>query len=344
MTARITSANGVSPDSLFWRTDTLSSFFRENLQYFDTNQYQAQIPAQSPGTTIYYYFSAQDSLGNTVTLPLGAPRFVFKSYVAPSSITFDFEDGLYFWETGGTGNKWSLNSASSHEGLFSLTDSPTGGYSNNADSWIALKQGIDLTSAISPRLSFWHRYSLWVYDSCFVEINTDNGKSWERLLPGFANSQNEWTQVNFPLNSYVGSSNFKFRFHIISDSLGTSDGWYIDDIRIDLKSTSIPEEPISIPTDFTLYQNYPNPFNPTTVIVFKIQNSRFKIPVHTTLKIYNILGQLVRVLADEEKTPGAHRVYWDGKDKNGESLSSGIYFYKLDAGDMSEVKKMVLIK
>jgi serine protease AprX len=345
-TVRITSANGINPDSLFlfWRTDTLSSFFRENLQPFDTNQYQVQIPAQSSGSTIFYYFSAQDSLGNTVYLPLGAPGFIFKSYVAPSSITLDFEDGLYFWETGGTGNKWSLNSASSHGGLFSLTDSPTGGYSNNVDSWAALKQGLDLTSAVSPKLSFWHRYSLWVYDSCFVEINTDSGKSWERLLPGFANSQNEWTQVNFPLDSYATCSNFKFRFHFISDSLGTSDGWYIDDVRIDLMPTSVPEEPVSIPTNFTLYQNHPNPFNPTTVIVFKIQNSRFKIPVRTTLKIYNILGQLVRVLVDEEKLSGTYQVIWDGKDDDGKDVASGIYFYQLTAEDHIFTKRMLLLK
>jgi serine protease AprX len=248
LTARITSANKVDPDSLFlfWCTDTLSFFLRKNLQPYDSHQYQAQIPAQSPGTTIFYYFSARDSLGNLVRLPLGAPGFIFKLYVAPASITFDFEDGLYFWETGGINNKWSLSSASSHGGFFSLTDSPTGGYSNKVDSWAGLKQGLDLTSAISPQLSFWQRYSLWVYDSCFVEISTDNGGSWERVLPGFGGSQNEWTQVNFPLKSYVGCLNFKFRFHIISDSLGTSDGWYIDDVRIDLKPTSVPEEPISI--------------------------------------------------------------------------------------------------
>jgi serine protease AprX len=346
LTTRITSANGVNPDSLFlfWRTDTLSSFFRENLQPFDTNQYQAQIPAQSPGAIIFYYFSAQDSLGNMVTLPLGAPRFMFKSYVAPSSITLDFEDGLYFWETGGTGNKWSLNSASAHGGLFSLTDSPTGGYSNNVDSWVALKHGIDLASAISPRLSFWHRYSLWVYDSCFVEINTDSGKSWERLLPGFANSQNEWTFANFPLDSYVGCSNFKFRFHIISDSLGTSDGWYIDDVRIDLMPTSVPEEPISIPTDFTLYQNYPNPFNPNTTIKFEVRSLKLEVPAHTTLKIYNVLGQKVRTLVNEPKSVGSFEVIWDGKDDDGKDVASGIYFYQLTAEDHTFTKKMLLLK
>jgi serine protease AprX len=342
LTATITSENNLNPDSLFlfWRTDTLLSFVRENLEPIGANQYQADIPAQPSGTTIFYYFSAQDSLGNSVTLPLGAPGFIFKLFVAPASITFDFENGFYFWETGGIDNKWNINSVSSHNGVFSLTDSPTGLYSNNTDSWAALSQGLDLTSAVSPQLSFWHKYSLWLHDSCFVEISTDNKESWERLLPGFGDSLTEWTQVSFPLDSYVGCPDFKFRFHLVSDSVGSSDGWYIDDVRIDLKPTSVPEEPISIPPNcFVLYQNYPNPFNPATVVEFNIAQ-----PAKVSLKIYNIMGQLVRVLVDEEKEEGAYTIYWDGNDRNGQPVSSGIYFYKLEAGDFTEVKKMVLIK
>jgi flagellar hook assembly protein FlgD len=72
--------------------------------------------------------------------------------------------------------------------------------------------------------------------------------------------------------------------------------------------------------------------------------SRQTRPIHTTLKIYTIWGQLVRVLADEEKSAGSYTVYWDGNDKNGQPVSSGIYFYKLSAGDFTEVKKMVLSK
>jgi len=357
LTTTITSGNGLVSDSLFlfWHTDTLSPFVRENLQSIGANQYQAEIPAQSSGTAIFYYFSAQDSLGNLVTLPLGAPGFIFKLYVAPSSITFDFENGLYFWEAGGIDNKWNINSVSSHGGLFSLTDSPTEGYSNNTDSWAALKQGLDLTSAVSPQLSFWHKYSLWVYDSCFVEISTDDGDSWERLLPGFGDSQSQWTQVNFPLDSYVGRLNFKFRFHIMSDSVGSSDGWYIDDVQVSLTPTWVPQEPTSIPTSFALYQNYPNPFNPVTSIQYAVGSRQTKTAdsgrwtadgsfIHTTLKIYNVLGQKVRTLVDEGKLPGIHRVIWDGKDDEGEDVASGIYFYQLAAENHTLAKKMLILR
>jgi hypothetical protein len=94
-----------------------------------------------------------------------------------------------------------------------------------------------------------------------------------------------------------------------------------------------------VPDKFSLLQNYPNPFNPATVVKFEIVQ-----PAKVSLKIYNILGRLVRVLVDEEKVAGTYTTYWDGNDQNGQPVSSGIYFYKLDAGDFTEVKKMVLIK
>ena len=97
---------------------------------------------------------------------------------------------------------------------------------------------------------------------------------------------------------------------------------------------------------FSLEQNYPNPFNPTTVIQFRVKSSesRAKAPVHTTLNIYNILGQKVRTLVDQYLKAGHKAVEWDGKDDWGKEVSSGIYFYRLQTEDFTEAKKMLLIK
>jgi hypothetical protein len=97
---------------------------------------------------------------------------------------------------------------------------------------------------------------------------------------------------------------------------------------------------------FSLFQNYPNPFNPSTLIPFTIYGSRFIVhsPIHTTLKIYNILGKKVRTLVDEPRRAGYYEVIWDGKDDSGKEVSSGIYFYQLRAGNFIETKKLVLIK
>jgi hypothetical protein len=103
------------------------------------------------------------------------------------------------------------------------------------------------------------------------------------------------------------------------------------------------EEIVNRPQSFELFQNYPNPFNPTTTIKFKVQGSKFKVPIHTTLNIYNILGRLVRTLVDEGKVPGEYQVIWDGKDGSGAEAASGVYFYQLKTADQSYTKKMVLM-
>jgi len=95
-----------------------------------------------------------------------------------------------------------------------------------------------------------------------------------------------------------------------------------------------------------LFQNYPNPFNSITVIPFTVHRSPLTEngPIPTTLIIYNVLGQKIRTLVDEEKTAGTHEVSWDGKDRNRVEVASGIYFYRIKAGQYSEVKKMLLVK
>ncbi len=338
--AAITPGHGLDEDSLFlfWRSDTLSTFVRENLQSMGSDQYRGEIPAQAEGSVVQYYISAHDTLSYVVNLPLGAPDFTFKLFIATESIWFDLEDGLFLWQTGGTGNHWSMTSVDSHQGKFSLTDSPPGEYDNQADSWAQIEQTFDLSDVPSPQLSFWHKYQFWSGDSGLVEINTDGGKGWERLSV-FADSQGEWTQVSLLLSPYAGQSSVKFRFRLTSDAAGTGDGWYIDDVQVNFRPTCVEEEPSSIPQEFCLGQNYPNPFNPSTTIPFTVQGH-----VHTTLRIYNVRGQLVRILMDEETKPGRYSVVWDGTDQRGKELSSGIYFYKLSTEHKTVTKKTLLLK
>jgi uncharacterized delta-60 repeat protein len=96
---------------------------------------------------------------------------------------------------------------------------------------------------------------------------------------------------------------------------------------------------IAAPAQFKLMQNNPNPFNPSTAI-------RFQIPVNTrvVIKIYNLLGSEVVTLADEEKPAGSHIVSWNGRDHKGQMVSSGVYLYRLTAGNFTETHKMNLLK
>ena len=126
------------------------------------------------------------------------------------------------------------------------------------------------------------------------------------------------------------------------------DGNDFEDIYFD--STALPTdveeetEEGEVPTKFYLSANYPNPFNPVTTIRFKVEGQRSKVPIPTTLKVYNVLGQLVRTLVDEPKERGTYEVIWDGKDDEGKEVASGIYLYQLKVGEFAECKKMVLLK
>lgn len=98
--------------------------------------------------------------------------------------------------------------------------------------------------------------------------------------------------------------------------------------------------------DFILSQNYPNPFNTTTLIPFRVNSKQLKVnsPIPTSLKIYNIKGQVVKTLVDREKLPGEYQVVWDGKNDSGKEVSSGVYFCRLKFGTLSETRKLVLIR
>ena len=101
-----------------------------------------------------------------------------------------------------------------------------------------------------------------------------------------------------------------------------------------IKNTVDIDDNLPLPSKFYLCQNYPNPFNPSTKIEYSIPKTSF-----VTLKVYDILGREVATLVNEEKSGGKYEVEF-----NGNGLSSGIYFYKLQAGNYTSVKIMILIK
>jgi hypothetical protein len=99
-----------------------------------------------------------------------------------------------------------------------------------------------------------------------------------------------------------------------------------------------------IPRTTELLQNYPNPFNPETWIPYKLSEI-----AKVELRIYNVSGQLVKVLDLGQQKPGTYigadkAIYWDGKNEDGEEVSSGTYFYQLNTGKSTFIKKMVITR
>ena len=94
-----------------------------------------------------------------------------------------------------------------------------------------------------------------------------------------------------------------------------------------------------MPLTFSLEQNYPNPFNSGTTLEFSLSRRSA-----VELTIHNTLGQIVSTLLSEERSAGDHRLTWDGRDDFGRTVSSGVYFYRIEAGDFVTTRKMLLLK
>jgi hypothetical protein len=135
----------------------------------------------------------------------------------------------------------------------------------------------------------------------------------------------------FPINN--GVQNY--------DLMITSDDPQNTVSYINLTANVLPtgNEDGTLPLVTALNGNYPNPFNPETTVSFSLKNSS-----KVSVDIYNILGQKVKTLVNDQLNAGNHSYRWNGKDDSGHSVSSGIYFYKMNAGSYTATAKMVLMK
>ena len=131
---------------------------------------------------------------------------------------------------------------------------------------------------------------------------------------------------------FVDPLNNDYSLQANSPCIGT--GRYGDDRgALPYIQTSINDD-VNLPGIMSLSSNYPNPFNATTTIAYTLSEASF-----VTVEIYNILGAKVTTLLGQQQTTGYHRLVWNAAD-----IPSGTYFYKIKAGDYSEVKKMSLLK
>ncbi|MBK9097727.1 MAG: right-handed parallel beta-helix repeat-containing protein [bacterium] len=194
--------------------------------------------------------------------------------------------------------------------------------------------------------------------SDYNDLYYDNSNQYNCLVSIFNNEYlilSDWQATGNDLHSYVEMPHFisSTDLHIDEtiatylESRGTPLAGIENDFDGDTRHASTPdigadefdgivgvEDEESVPTEFALEQNYPNPFNPSTTF-------RYSIPTQSkvVIKIYDILGNEIATLMDEEKSVGTYELMW-----NAQNLSSGIYFYQLKAGEFTQTRKMLLLK
>jgi len=168
-----------------------------------------------------------------------------------------------------------------------------------------------------------------IANSSFTSNITDEGEIYLAMASSEALAQSgSVVELTFKLNDKYSSSNLHVERFIANET--------------DYTQTAVSNEElgINLPTEFELQQNYPNPFNPSTTIGFNLAESNVKV----TMVIYNLLGQKVKTLVNDVYNAGRHRVVWDGTNEAGMQVSTGIYLYRIQAGDMVQSKKLTLIK
>jgi len=171
------------------------------------------------------------------------------------------------------------------------------------------------------------------------------GSNGETMFPdvfrhSFPNSQGTL------ISTTAGTYNFEFRYKRCAeevDSMLYTLAFVQNDINKEVFNSGRPAnitvtgKPVysgEVPGKFELMQNYPNPFNPSTFIMFTVPKDDY-----VSLKIYDMLGNEIKTLVDGNHKAGSYNIYFDG-----EGLASGVYFYKLTAGDFTDSKKMMLVK
>ncbi|MFQ6617732.1 MAG: T9SS type A sorting domain-containing protein, partial [Fidelibacterota bacterium] len=142
----------------------------------------------------------------------------------------------------------------------------------------------------------------------------------------------------------VGGSSFEGGADVMwfeeDTTLTTGDAYQIYYGRIPKVVVGVKDEkPVGVLGRFELAQNYPNPFNAATRIDFSIPERG-----DVYLAIYNLLGQRIATLVNKKMNAGSHSLTWNGTDDRGESVASGIYFYKLESKDRVQARKLVLMK
>lgn len=294
--------------------------------YYEFDDYEGELHmlVRSSGCVPQFYETVLAAGNHLINFSLAPAVAIFQE---------DWESGLAGWNVNGT---WAISTSGSGNNY--LDDSPTGFYENQSNHTITTLQPVNLNGVSDDvKLVLDHRYYVeYDNDICSVELST-NGSYWTEVA-AFSGKIDFWHPEVVEITEYTDSYVY-LRFRLHSDDSLNDPGWKIDNIGIIATTgadSSYPEVP---PFVTTLYQNSPNPFNPSTAIRFSLEVSG-----NVLLAVYNLKGQLVRTLVQENLDTGLHTFVWDGTDNSAKPAASGIYFYRLQAENYQKIRKMVLFK
>jgi hypothetical protein len=260
------------------------------------------------------------------------------SSVPTGSYTLKSGNNYYYKDYGSGRNRWGDYSGAWIDPADSLSFWICGEYVEALNTWGTWVGGVLYDSEVPVELISFNA-SLHGHDIELKWITaTETNNSGYELLRKTAQSTG-WQMISFIPGKGTTTEKQTYSF---TDSDLKSGEYIYRLVQIDYNGSKniLVETPVSISdeiADFALLQNYPNPFNPSTHIEYKIPSGMNS--VHVTLTVYDILGNEVAVLVNEDKTPGNYDI-----DFNSRILSSGTYIYRLTAGNYSSMKKMLVLR
>jgi len=338
----VTDLNDINPDSVYLHFKINDGTERNPIQLQPTgnpNEYTATLTTGeqlATGDAINFYFTATD-MANTPNNGRYPASGFLPLVMSDEELVDDFESGTSQWDLG---DGWVLDADQSYQGDYSITDSE-GNYPNNANNPLTLIDGYNLTPYSHATVNFMYKSVILAGDYVAIEVTNDGGATTEEIgrITGTAN----WRMAQYAFDQFTGTGNENVQliFRMVSDASGNSFGIFIDNVQISINPPSSAGDGLlsDVPKSFNLEQNYPNPFNPTTTISYSLDK-----PGRVILDIINLMGQKVISIDEGNRNPGSHLVVWEGVNADGSKAASGIYFYRLQAGERTAVKRMLLLK
>lgn len=367
-------ANGISiwfPDNYFAFINGVYDYI--NLDFAETTEWEKFV---------YAFYNVPDTIPPTTSDTLFVTMDRNNSYTVWWEDSYDLSDvsnyelreifglqTILMDDVESDGSQWELNNFAISS--FSYHSPNQSFFTHNG--WMKLKNPLEMEA--NGRLTFWCCYSgRDGEDFLYIDISID-GTEWIRI-DSLTGIQNDWAEMSYDLSDYSGDSIYlKFEYH----SDGSSNRWvYLDDVNVNIfDSLTVVSDNIKTnffhfyhkPKGTYHYQfrakdthnnwskwsgygiaeglnycspyNFPNPFTSATTIAFQIPESS----IHITSKIYDASGRLVRTFSI---TPSPNhpitQVIWDGRDSRGSKVASGVYFYRLEEGDKTATRKLVLMR
>jgi Zinc carboxypeptidase/Immune inhibitor A-like, MAM domain len=264
----------------------------------------------------------------------------------------DFENGDTQWS-----GEWGII-ADGFESDNSYTDSPDGNYVSYAEVPTLMANSIDLSEATEGMVSFWAKWNIEEnWDAVFFEVTLDDGASFDWIAtehtdpgsgqgeqpagaPVFEGNQASWVLNTVDLAPWLGESNVRFGFRLMTDTSQVGDGFYFDDFEITVISpNSQAIDDVQVTARNIKLSAARNPFRPQTALNFATPAAGA-----VRLMLFDAEGHLTRVLVNRSLPAGQHSIAWDGKTGFGIDAPHGVYFARLESGKQTRTTKLMLVR